>query len=261
MCSYSINNRGWRRAKDSAHNPTNPAGWSLKLPLLLLNGLNAEVYVHTHGDTHMDAQNSKQADAPISTHQAFLHRRRVILGQEQSLGEPPSQERRRRKKTHWCIYRKMRPHNILFGERIIKEPRCAGACVPVFWLTLCKQAGPRMNQGWDEGLTPWHTHRETALAFHAHSPLAHEETAVVSEWRNGAMFWVRHPFCLTLGCGVVGGGSCFFFFCSYYIWEDRLDNSLLAGRLQFDIQDEEVFAKQKRQILFSTEQTGLSVSI
>lgn len=164
---------------------------------------------HTHGTV----QNSRQADAPISTHQASLHRRRVILGQERSLGEPPSWEGRRRKKTHWCIYRKMRPHNTLFGERIIKELRCAGARVPVFWLTLCKQAGPRMNQGWGAGLTlDTLAVRLHLLLVHTH-PFAHEDIAVIWGWKNVAMFWVRHPFCLTLGCRV---GIFFFFFHIFY---------------------------------------------
>lgn len=166
---------------------------------------------HTLKHTHRDTPNSRQEDAPLSTHQASLHRCRVILGQQRPLREPPSWERRRRKKTHRCIYRKMRPHNTHFGERIIKEPRCAGARVPVFWLTLCKQAGPRMNQGWDAGLTPWHTHRETALASHAHSPFAHEDTAEASGWKNGAMFWVCRPFCLTLGCRAIMGEVSFLF--------------------------------------------------
>lgn len=69
-----------------------------------------------------------------------------------------------------------------------------------------------MNQGWDAGLTPWHTHRETALASHAHSPFAHEDAAVVSGWKNGAMFWVCHLCCLTLGCRVIRGEVVFFFF-------------------------------------------------
>lgn len=73
----------------------------------------------------------------------------------------------------------MRPHNTLFGERIIQEPRCAGACVPVFWLTLWEQAGPKMNQGWDAGLTPSHTRGEAAFALLADSPFAHVDTT----WR------------------------------------------------------------------------------
>lgn len=105
----------------------------------------------------------------------------------------------------------MRPHNALFGERIIKERRCAGARVPVFWLTLCKQTGPGMNQGWGAGLTPWHTHWETALASRANSPFAHEDTAEALVWKNGAMFWVCHPSCLTVGCRVI------FFFLYIYI--------------------------------------------
>lgn len=176
----------------------------LKLPLLLLNGLNISACSHT-GTRRIPGKQTLQ----LALIRLPLHRRRVILGQERSLGEPPSRERRRRKKTHWCIYRKMRPHNTLFGERIIKEARCAGARVPVFWLTLCRHAGPRMNQGWDAGITPWHTRRETALASCAHSPFAHEDTAVASRWKNGAMFWVRHPCCLTLGCRVITG-ECFF---------------------------------------------------
>lgn len=150
------------------------------------------------------------------------------------------------KKTHGCIYRKMRPHNTLFGERIIKEPRCAGARVPVFWLTLCKQAGPRMNQGWDAGPTLWHTHRKRLhlLFMHTH-PLLMRRLLWFQE-RGMGQYFEFVTFCLWLW--VVG----FFFF--FYIILEK------TGHRVSDIQDEEVFAKQKGQILFSTEQTRLSVS-
>lgn len=209
--------------------------------------MNILTYGHTEFQTN-------RLLTPFSTHQAFLHWGRAILGQEQSLGEPPSQERRRRrKKTHRCIYRKMRPHNTLFGERIIKERRCAGACVPVFWLTLCEQAGPRMNQEWDAGLTRWHT--ETALAFDTHSLLMRTLLQVDSGRMGQCSEVATHSVWLWVVGGWWSGDS----FC--YIWEERLDISLLTGHLRFDIQDEEVFAKQKGQVLFSAEQTGLSISI
>lgn len=44
-----------------------------------------------------DPQTSRQADAPVSVRQASSARRRVILGQQRSLGEPPRPERRRRR--------------------------------------------------------------------------------------------------------------------------------------------------------------------
>lgn len=107
----------------------------------------------------------------------------------------------------------MRPHNTLFGERIIKEPRCAGACVPVFWLTLWEQAGPRRNQGWDAGLTPWHTRREASLAD---SPFAHVDTT----WRMGqySEFWWHCS--LILGCQGNHGG----------VWRDRLERQTAGCR-------------------------------
>lgn len=151
-------------------------------------------------------------------------------------------KRRRRKKTHWCIYRKMRPHNTLFGERIIMEPRCSGACVPVFWLTLSKQAGRGMNQGGDTGLTLWN--RQPALSRHTHPLLTRTQ---LEEWCNVE--------CVVLA---VWRGAAGF---HRGVWEDRLDFRPQAGHLFFEVQNEEVFAKQKGPILVSTEQTELSVSI
>lgn len=106
----------------------------------------------------------------------------------------------------------MRPHNTLFGERIIKEPRCAGAGVPVFWLTLCEQAGPRMNQGWDAGLTPWHTRRETELTSLADSPFAHVDTT----WRMGQYSEFVVP---AVWFWVAGG-----------VWGDRLERQTAGYR-------------------------------
>lgn len=185
MCSLSINDRGVEEKIQLIILLILQAKVS-NCPLLILNGLNIHTHTgtHTHTPTYRNAQNSRREDAPLSAHQVSLHRRTVILGQQWPLREPPSRERRRRKKTHRCIYRKMRPHNTRFGERIIKEPWCAGARVPVFWLTLCKQAGPRMNQRWDAGLTPWHTHRETALLLvHTHLFL----TRTLLRLRGGGM--------------------------------------------------------------------------
>lgn len=54
--------------------------------------------------------------------------------------------------------------------------------------------------------------------------------------------------------GLCGGQARVFFY--IYICEERLDISVLAGHLLFDCQDEEVFAKQKRQIFFPAKQTG-----
>lgn len=131
-------------------------------PFLLLTGLNISLRSRVH--PRWNAQYSRREDAPLCVHQVPWHRCRVILGQQWPLREPRSWGKRRRRESHRCIYRKTRPHNTRFGERIIKEPRCAGARVPVFWLTLCKQAGPRMNQRWDAGPTPWHAHRESVPA-------------------------------------------------------------------------------------------------
>lgn len=121
----------------------------------------------------------------------------MILGQQWPLREPPSQQKRRRRESHRCIYRKTRPHNTRFGERIIKEPRCAGACVPVFWLTLCKQASPRMNQRWDAGPTPWHTRTESAPAAFSCTLTFLPNRTELKVARMGPRFWLNHFLSLT----------------------------------------------------------------
>lgn len=107
-----------------------------------------------------------------------------------------------------------------FGERIIKELRCAGACVPVFWLPVCKLASLRMNQG----LTPWHTLRETALPVQC--------TLTLCSWRSCCAFRVEewgnffHPGASLPDFSQVGLKHFLHF---GRLWVDRLVSSRPAG--------------------------------
>lgn len=221
-------------------------------PFLLLTGLNIHAYTHVETRSIL-----RREDAPLCVHQVRWHRRRVILGQQWPLREPPSQQKRRRRESHRCIYRKTRPHNTRFGERIIKEPRCAGARVPVFWLTLCKQAGPRMNQRWDAGPTPWHARTESApAAFLCTLTFLPKRTELeLGGYKDGAkVLTPSFPHFDPVSVGLSEETLADIF------WEHTLDFRVQAACSLCKTQDEEVFAKQKRPVLLSAEQMGLEVS-
>lgn len=157
--SFSINDTSG--GEDSEHNPLILQAKLLNCPCVFSVDLSKHLSVFmTHTETHR----IKARRDFMSTRLPYLEWFWASSGPLES--HQTKKKRRRRKKTHWCIYRKMRPHNTLFGERIIMEPRCSGACVPVFWFTLSKQAGPGMNQGGDTGLALWNTDRLHSLTIH-----------------------------------------------------------------------------------------------